>query len=1215
MTASPVSLPDRESVWRLAWRLETPLALAGMFAAALVVRLLIAPQVGFSSDLGYFRTWAIELRHVGPRDFYSVEHAVDYPPGYLVVLWLTGKLSASPGYLLLKLPPILADLGLAWIAGTFAARLAPAELKARLPVRALVAAVVLWSPATIALSAVWGQVDSVPVAFVAWSLLLLFTGQSTLRRDLAAFALLGIAFSMKPQTGFALPVVLYALYRRYLRRRRGGEIVDGALAVALMVAVFAAIWVASGLVFGLGPVSLYHFYRHASSVHPYTSANAFNLWGLLGSWRSDATGADVLSIAGIPALRFGLLLFVLALVAVVVRVHRAIERGADRARLLTLAAALASLLGYTLTTRMHERYMFIALALLAPLLFSRPLRLVYGALSVLFVLNLWFAFAYYNSQVPGIEALKLEPFYGWLFGGFAFDTWQKRLVSALVTAIALTAAWRGLAWLRGEPEPEPAPAGGAPSPGPRAPELRLPLLPSLERLVPGGDELAEAGASVVARWLPAGLVGLGCLFGLIALRGETTAAQNLNDSAFHEQMVRWAGGQIGEGRLPLDGWYPYFAAGSSFFHHYQSLPHTLTAYLARATGASDGGAYLWLQYLLLALWPIAVYAGARLLGWSPWTSAAAAAVAPLVVSAPGYGYEDGSYTWRGYGVYSQLWAMWLLPLAWGLTWRAVSRGRRYAAAAAAVALTIACHFITGYLAVLTVGVWVLVLGFGPGLLARAGRAALAAGGGLVIALWVLVPLIADTRWTNRSEYYRGTIFNDSYGAAKVLGWLFEGELFDDGRFPIVTILFFAGVLYCALRWRQDVRARAVLGAFALSLLLFFGRRTWGGLIDVLPGFGDVQIHRFVMGVHLAGILLAGIGLAWLFRLAAAALRGLELRPPALAVGAGSVLLAVGLLAPAWLERARWNDYGAHLIRSQRAADATDGRDLDRLLSIVEARRDGRTYAGLRANWGGQYRVGSVPVYAWLADRDVDAIGFVFRTIGSLSTDVEAAFDETNPAQYEMLNVRYLLLPSERPPPVPARLLASSGRHRLYEVRTSGYVQVVDRAAPIAANRTDVQRATRSWRSSRLASRGIYPGIAWDGAAGPAATFAGASPPPGAPGAVLGQENRLQDGVFAATVVARRPAAALLKASFDPRWTATVDGVAAKPVMIAPSLVGVDVPAGRHAVRFRYRPVGDYPLLLTLGGLGLLGLAAFPRRRELARALSGLPARVPRRRRR
>src|SRR5262249_45984552 len=159
-----------------------------------------------------------------------------------------------------------------------------------------------------------------------------------------------------------------------------------------------------------------------------------------------------------------------------------------------------------------------------------------------------------------------------------------------------------------------------------------------------------------------------CVFNLVILRSETTPAHNLNDSAFHMQMVQWADGQIGNGRIPLDGWFPNLTLGSSFFHHYQSLPYTATAYAARLTGLSDVTTYLWIQYLLLALWPISVYAGARLLGMETWAAGAAALVSPLLVSASGYGYEHGSYTWRGYGLYTQLFGMILLPITWGLTW-------------------------------------------------------------------------------------------------------------------------------------------------------------------------------------------------------------------------------------------------------------------------------------------------------------------------------------------------------------------------------------------------------------------------------------------------------------------------------------------------------------------------------------------------------------------
>lgn len=688
---------------------------------------------------------------------------------------------------------------------------------------------------------------------------------------------------------------------------------------------------------------------------------------------------------------------------------------------------------------------------------------------------------------------------------------------------------------------------------------------------------------------PHALVGLSTLFGLIALRGETRFAQPLNDSAFHMQMVRWAGGQIHRGRVPLDGWYPWLSLGSSFFHHYQSLPETLTAYAAVATGAGDRTAYLWLLYLLLATWPISVYAGSRLLGWERWTAAGAAAVASLLISAPGYGFEWGSYIWSGIGLYGQLWAMWLLPLAWGLAWRSVRDGRRYAAAAVAVALTIACHFIAGYLALLTIGVWVIALGAGR-VLPRLLRGAVVAGGAMVVALWVLVPLIEGTSWTNNSEYFRGSVFDDSYGTGKVVGWLVRGQLFDHGRFPIISLLFAGGLAVCVWKARRDARARGLLGVFLLSLILFCGRHALGPVLSWLPGSADVQFQRFEMGVDLAAILIAGVGIG----AAVNALRGVWERRlagrHAALMGAVAIAVLVGVLEPAWSERYDSARSSASFIDRQRTYDSTRAVGADRLLAKVRSLGGGRVYAGLRSNWGEEYTVGLVPMYAWLADHDVDEVGFTFRTLNSLSTDVEATFDERNLAQYEMLGIRYLILPVGHRPPVPARLIASAGGSKLYRVDTTGYFQVVDRAPAITADRSDVERASRPFRGSDLALRNLYPGVAFAGSAPPAPTPGGS----GKPGAVVSSTDDLAGGVFSATVEMRRAAVVLLKASYDPSWTATVDGRPVRPVMMAPSLVGVEVGPGRHRIGFRYVAYAAYPALFVIGLLSALVLALLPR---------------------
>jgi hypothetical protein len=46
-------------------------------------------------------------------------------------------------------------------------------------------------------------------------------------------------------------------------------------------------------------------------------------------------------------------------------------------------------------------------------------------------------------------------------------------------------------------------------------------------------------------------------------------------------------------------------------------------------------------------------------------------------------------------------------------------------------------------------------------------------------------------------------------------------------------------------------------------------------------------------------------------------------------------------------------------------------------------------------------------------------------------------------------------------------------------------------------------------------------------------------------------------------------------------------------MVAPALVGVDVPAGTDHVMFRFHGYGDYPALLALSGLTLAMAAAAP----------------------
>ena len=693
------------------------------------------------------------------------------------------------------------------------------------------------------------------------------------------------------------------------------------------------------------------------------------------------------------------------------------------------------------------------------------------------------------------------------------------------------------------------------------------------------------------RWGPWVLVSLAVLFGLVALRAELSPAQNLNDGAVHRSMIAWAEDRWSEGHLPLDGWYPQLVLGSSRFHRYQSLPHVLTGLLAIAVDSDR--AYTITLYLGLALWPIAVFAGGRLLGLGRWRSAAAALVSPFITSAPTLGYEWGSYTWRGYGTWTQLWGMWLLPFAWGFGYRAVSRAGSYAVAALVIAVTVAVHLLTGYLALLSLGVLVLVRP--TQFVKRIARAALVGVGASLIAAWVVVPLLLDRATTIQDEFSRGKVYYDSFGARQILSWMGTGQLFDRDRIPIISLAVAVGLGVSLWRWRRDERVRVVVGLTLLSLLLFFGRTTWGSALRLLPGSGDLFLRRYVFGVHLGGLYLAGIGLASLGRVVTTSLRHREwtfgwrfVQPVAV------VSLGVLVLSPAWGERWGWAGVGARFIHEQQVADRTEGADVAALVAIAERRGPGRIYGGLRSNWGAAYRVGQVPVYAELLNLDVPEVGFT-RPTWSLSSPAEFRFHDSDPAHFDVFDVRYMIQPATRPPPSDAELVAERGRHALWEIAVDGAVEVVDVGRAIQADRTNLGEKIAPWLSSDLPDADVYPGIAFAGFEPAETTVTGDEAPQTAPGFVVGASLQLDDGRASATVDVSRPAAVILKASFDNRWRVTVDGEEVEPQMFAPSLVGRFVPAGLHDISFEYVPFPRYDVLLGIGLATFLALVFVQRR--------------------
>ncbi len=275
-------------------------------------------------DIATFQAWAVRLSQVGPLRFYGPDVFVDYTPGYLLLLWPLGfliRFVPSAGPVLIKLPPALADFVVAGLllrlGGPQAARW------------------YLWNPAVLLIGALWGQAESVAVAWMLGGWWALQVGQMAL-----GGALLGFGVLTKPQYALALPVVVLWAARFGLRREDGMR-AGGAGAAAVVL---------PSLLFGLTPTGLIALVLRAARVYPYGSVNALN-------WRPDAT-----PFLGLPANLWGLLLVGAAGSAILWRCGHTREWGSAY-----LAVATLYLAAFALGTRMHERYVFPALpfALLA----------------------------------------------------------------------------------------------------------------------------------------------------------------------------------------------------------------------------------------------------------------------------------------------------------------------------------------------------------------------------------------------------------------------------------------------------------------------------------------------------------------------------------------------------------------------------------------------------------------------------------------------------------------------------------------------------------------------------------------------------------------------------------------------------------------------------------------------------------------------------------
>ena len=693
----------------------------------------------------------------------------------------------------------------------------------------------------------------------------------------------------------------------------------------------------------------------------------------------------------------------------------------------------------------------------------------------------------------------------------------------------------------------------------------------------------------VDRFGPWLLVALPVVYALIMLRAELATAAPPNDSAVHHLWVEWAADQFRAGRIPVDGWVSNLGFGVSQFHFYQSTPHVLSGAIEAITGWSRVVNFT--IYFGVSLWPISVFCSLKRLRIGRWGAAVAASVSLFMLSQDGHGLEILSYVWRGRGVWSQLWAMWVFPWALVLTWRSTQSGKNFGRAVAAVSLTACLHLIQAYMLFLVMPFWALIDPVSlKAVWTRVRRVAILGGVGFAGALWAILPFLLDAKWAGNSEFNVGTFYVNSYGFKQVMAWLVSGEVLDAGRFPVLTLLGGAGLVTALIKARRSEAHRVPLVVLGVALCLWFGRETWGDLVNLLPGGEGMIFHRFVLGVQLAGLMLIATGtegIAAGFRMVTKRLSKTQTQLPTSAVAVGAsfaaLAIAVGPMNAFLNLNTQW-------IREQSAEDnvmntQTTGNWVAQLVTTAKDRGPGRYYAGLMSSWGAQAAVKQTPFYNWIpATMDVDIVGFNLRTF-SLTGDSEPRFDDTNAAQFNLFNVRYVIAnPSEHPPTVPAQKIKTVGQVALWEIETTGYLDAIDIGpTPISATRVTLARQSIPFLTGQDLQRKIFPAV----------DMGYGNPLPPSSAYQLPLDARISDelvdedrGTYGASVSVNRDAYVLLKMTYHPRWKATVDGQQVETYMVAPGFVAVPISEGTHTVRFAYQSVSSYRVLVPLSALAL-----------------------------
>jgi hypothetical protein len=645
--------------------------------------------------------------------------------------------------------------------------------------------------------------------------------------------------------------------------------------------------------------------------------------------------------------------------------------------------------------------------------------------------------------------------------------------------------------------------------------------------------------------------------------------------------------------------------------------------------------------IFFGVYPACVYLSARKSSFPPLAAGLAACMSVIVAADTSqkhlFGLQSWSFTWEGWGLYTQIVAAVWAFLAWGEAFGWIVHGSGFLRASVFLAFSWLSHLIVGYgMSAVTV---VLILGvYSPRLKHPFKTLGWAFVRWLVLNLtvaflisYLILPTLVEAHILNRSRFEPAEYW-DSYGAKKAFDWLFKGRLLDRiyrdsawapfiGNFPVYTTLVLSGVVVIgllALRHlvfsrqqnnAEELRSKSlllVLGAFVAAFILFTGRSTFGPtLLKLVPFSVNLPFHRFFVHFHMFAILICGWMIYQIGRLVCwvigrfSSVRGL------------GYLICVILFCLLFVYPigshlyARTRQHRIDLRAQEKDTEEWWGNATYTLMKVVSDRvheNPGRAYAGAGWNWGKQFTLKFAKVYSLWTQRGllVPNISYMWHAMG-LNSEMDNHLVEQRLDHLKLYNLRYVLC---KPGTVtqPANQISEvHGGHAIFEwTSATGYFDFIQLIGCVSAHSMP-KDSFWLWREQYVMARHTHALgkhyrtalLARERCRGDEERIDAALPK----GEILAQEGNVDD--FQATIKCDEPrgCSVMVRITYHPLFEVRAKSTAEviPTFAISPSYIGMVVPQGTDTYNVRWRtPIWSKLLfwICYLSMFGFLGLSMF-----------------------